>query len=515
LTVLEGSTSGLGLTLDGADQRISDLAIHEPDGGHVVALDLTAGLARNVRVDQLDNSNPSATAVALRGGASFMDGEALARTTNPASDGIYISNDIGEDSLVSGVTVQGGYAINTDATSGTATIRLARVVGSTYGVRTRLATVVVEDSLVSGAPVIAYTGIAATGDVVATVRHVTVRGSYIGVEAGHDGVTAHMVATNVAIVGGNADPETPDVSVTAYGTATGAVDVDYSFFRAAHALYGMGGGTEQVVLGSHNVDGADAKLVDLAGGDLRPLFNSPLVDAGQAGLGAGESPTDLAGADRVTGSASDIGAFEYGRHAPSIGITSTGTTVMAGDPLTFVATASDTDPGETPTVTWIFDDGATASGVQVAHAFATPGTHTVTATATDPVGVASTARASITVTERPFQRPVIAPSFAFSKLTAHKGIVRVRLRCSPVAVDCLGRLELQLARKPKAKGAKVVVLGRARYSIFHGTTKTIRVKLNRAARKRLARARRGLKVRVVLRPTGAAPRSKTVRLTRR
>src|SRR5206468_134313 len=114
--------------------------------------------------------------------------------------------------------------------------------------------------------------------------------------------------------------------------------------------------------------------------------------------------------------------------------------------------------------------------------------------------------------------PTLAPSFAFTKLTAHKGVVGVRLRCSPVAVDCLGTVAIQLVAKPKAKGvraAKTVVLGRARYSILNGTTRTIRVRLNKNARKRLARARRGLRVKVVVAPVGAGPRSKTVRLKRR
>jgi hypothetical protein len=66
-----------------------------------------------------------------------------------------------------------------------------------------------------------------------------------------------------------------------------------------------------------------------------------------------------------------------------------------------------------------------------------------------------------------------------------------------------------------AVAAKTIVLGKARYSIVHGARKTIKVKLNRSARKRLKRARHGLFVKVVAKPKGAASRSKTVRLTGR
>ena len=110
----------------------------------------------------------------------------------------------------------------------------------------------------------------------------------------------------------------------------------------------------------------------------------------------------------------------------------------------------------------------------------------------------------------------MAPSFGFTRLKALKGVVRVLLTCPIAASDCSGTVELQVAPKPKAKAgagaAKPVVLGRARYAIARGTHKAVRVRLNKRGRARLRRARHGLRVRVVVRPKGAAPRSKTVRL---
>jgi PKD repeat protein len=190
---------------------------------------------------------------------------------------------------------------------------------------------------------------------------------------------------------------------------------------------------------------------------------------------------------------------------------------FVGDPVTFKAATGDADPNEFPEVTWSFDDGATASGIIVSHAFTTPGTHIVRATATDPTGLTATAPASLTIAAPVVPRPAMAPAFGFRKLKARRGIVRVLLTCPVIATDCSGTIELRLAPKPKAKGvaSKTVVLGRKHYALANGTHKTIRVKLTKSARRRLKRARHGLLVKVVAKPKGAASKSKTVRLTGR
>jgi hypothetical protein len=75
-----------------------------------------------------------------------------------------------------------------------------------------------------------------------------------------------------------------------------------------------------------------------------------------------------------------------------------------------------------------------------------------------------------------------------------------------IATDCAGTVELRFGRK---------LFGRARYAIGHGTKKTIKLKLSTAARKRLRKARRGLRVKLLVQPDGAGTKSKTVRLTGR
>jgi hypothetical protein len=102
----------------------------------------------------------------------------------------------------------------------------------------------------------------------------------------------------------------------------------------------------------------------------------------------------------------------------------------------------------------------------------------------------------------------MAPQFGFKKLTAKGGAVRIRLSCPVAAANCKGIVRLLLA-------GKKTELGRARYSFVNGTGATVKVRLTKAARKRLRKARRGLRVKVVAKPAGAAANSKTVRLTGR
>ena len=120
-----------------------------------------------------------------------------------------------------------------------------------------------------------------------------------------------------------------------------------------------------------------------------PASTRRSIDAGDpAAPGAGQ-PTDFAGLPRAVNGRRDIGAFEYGRQPPPLSVERARRPSPTAEPVTFTATTSDPDLGDLVTVGWSFDDGATASGDQVTHAFATPGVHTATATATDSAGVST------------------------------------------------------------------------------------------------------------------------------
>jgi hypothetical protein len=496
-TVIDGGSSpAWGVELDDPSSSIQDLKIHEPSGGPWGGLYL-AGSAQRVFVDLRDNGVDSSVAVSMYGDASFVDGAALASLLSPNADyGLSISED--GDALVSNVQVQGRYAITADG-AGTKTLRFIRATGHEAGLYTHADSTVLEDSTVSGGPVVGDL-FGGTGDILTTVRHVTIKGSYI--QASSDAHRSTVVVSDTAIVGGG---DGPDIKLLRANPGIARVEADYSFFRASHVV-GAGDPGIDWAPGAHNIDGSDANLLDIARGDLRPRWDSPLVDAGDPAQSAGEPAADLAGGDRTVNGRTDIGAYEYGRHTPTISVYATPVSVLAGDPVHFASKAEDVDPNEFPDVTWVFDDGATTSGLSVSHAFATPGTHTVTATATDPAGLTASTTASVVVSAPIPPRKAMAPTFGFKSLAARKGVVRVVLRCPVIATDCTGTVELRFNRK---------LFGRARYAIAHGTKKTIKVKLSKAARKRLRKARRGLRVKVLVKPKGAAAKSKTVRLTGR
>src|SRR5205823_4030897 len=75
--------------------------------------------------------------------------------------------------------------------------------------------------------------------------------------------------------------------------------------------------------------------------------------------------------------------------------------VVTGQAVTFSGSATDPDGEALGTPQWSFDDGTTASGFSVAHAFATPGTHTGTLSVPDAAGVVGQGQAAVTVNAPP------------------------------------------------------------------------------------------------------------------
>lgn len=82
----------------------------------------------------------------------------------------------------------------------------------------------------------------------------------------------------------------------------------------------------------------------------------------------------------------------------------------AGRAVSLTATTS--DASAPVAVTWLLGDGTTAQGTAISHAYATAGTRTVTAVATDLAGNTTTATATIVVADR------TSPQIAGARLTA-------------------------------------------------------------------------------------------------
>ena len=260
-----------------------------------------------------------------------------------------------------------------------------------------------------------------------TIRHSTFAGSGA---VGSTGLDVHATAGT----GDVSAAVTLDSSiVVGYGTAidrvatgagghnaTASVDADYSDLAAALETSTNGGapaGTGSIVNGAHDVNVAPAfvntVLTDRSGFHL--LATSALIDAGNTVLGQGESPADGDGAPRTVAgrssakATSDIGAFEFQPHAPIVGVTGPSASVLAAAPATFAASATDPDPGDALTFSWRFDDGTTALGANVSHAFAKAGVHTATVTVSDLEGLTASAAARALVVSRPppLRRPAI------------------------------------------------------------------------------------------------------------
>jgi PKD domain-containing protein len=192
--------------------------------------------------------------------------------------------------------------------------------------------------------------------------------------------------------------------------------------------------------------------------------------------------------------------------------------VSVGTPAGFLARATDPGGGAV-TITWAFDDGTVAAGERVAKAWADPGPHSATVTATGATGLAVSRTLRVEVVDGALEapqpgavdirRPGPSPAAA-ARVTlapgplrlAGDGVVALTLACAPGA-DCAGRVAL-------AHGGRR--LASAGYAIPAGERGTVRVRVPAALAARLRR-RAERAVVVTVRPADQAPvrRARTLR----
>ena len=250
----------------------------------------------------------------------------------------------------------------------------------------------------------AYNGPATSGSAVA--RHVTILGDgnpgSIGVRVRADAMflpqTEALDLRSSIIRGaahsyqrtGSTSPETGTANLTIHYT-------DYD--PATRDESGPGSGANPSDPTNPNTD---PLFVDSSHSDLRLAYNSPLIDKGDpAALAAFEPDTDFAGLPRVVNGRTDIGAYEYQLRPPVItSATATPSAAQVGTPFAFSAAATDPD-ADPVTFEWSFDDGATAPGASVQHAFANPGIHVATVKATDGAGLTATKTVAVGATVGP------------------------------------------------------------------------------------------------------------------
>jgi hypothetical protein len=250
------------------------------------------------------------------------------------------------------------------------------------------------------------------------------------------------------------------------------------------------GGAGCTVTRTNAVAGAPI-FVDAPGGDYRQRYDSPVIDAGDPAPMT--TIDDLDGLSRPFGRG-DLGPYEYQRRSPLVSV-SASADATTGQDVTFVATASDPDPGDSPlSYAWSFDDGATATGPTAAHAFATDGPHTGTVTVKDPTGLS--ASASSTVMIAPPASPSPAPGGTSDRtpptitlsVKPRQSLVKTLRRGVAATIACSEACAYRTTVLLEARTAKRLHLarritrGRRTADLSAAGRRTISVKLTRRAR---------------------------------
>jgi hypothetical protein len=236
------------------------------------------------------------------------------------------------------------------------------------------------------------------------------------------------------------------------GTANLAIHfTDYAPATATQTGPGAGPDPQD----ASNID-LDPLFVDKPGGDLRLRGVSKLIDAGDPASSVVDEPiTDLRGEIRVVNGIADMGAFEYQRRAPVLsGVAASPTTAAAGAPIAFSAAATDPD-GEDVALSWQFDDGTTSDGASPQHAFAQPGGHLATVTATDPAGVTANAQVSVSITAPDVHVTPAAPALSALTLSPSKFVAKRGTRVG-FKLNIHARLAFRVVRCGASKKCRAV-----------------------------------------------------------
>jgi hypothetical protein len=378
----------------GAAGVLRDVGIKIPlrvaAGSFLAALYLSGGTARRVAITS-DPALNGANALELNGGV-FEDGS----LTLPTSGPIAAVGTLGPGGTVRDTTIVASAPLNVTDDNFTAervraTAGPGRDALSVRGVNARVSdSVLIQPGTASAVTISTGNGTNPT----LRLDHDTIVGTGAG------GSTTGLYADST-IAGFAASLDVHDTIIRGFaharsrglgGAGTGAtITTSYSDYDPSgdQVLGTPAGSTGSLTPfpgpGDVNVD---PRFVDLAGGDYRLRADSPLVDAGDpAAPFALEPATDLLGRGRSLDGTrdcvarTDLGAFEL--HDVPTARATRAASAIAGEPIAFDGSTSCDPDGDALTYVWSFDDGATATGAQVQHAFAAAGPHTATLTATD------------------------------------------------------------------------------------------------------------------------------------
>jgi len=545
------STGGV-LRVSNGPVNISDLAIAiVPTSSTTYGLVSTAAGTVG-RVDVGDGASSPGAVIGVTLTPTATDNAALQQSTialtGSRSTGIIVSSGTGtatvQDSSVTmagAVTDPGGVATKAVvANGGFAIVQRSTVVGSD-GLLAVGSFLTAEDDLITqipgptggGAmPVLAALQAVDSGATHGTLvaRHVTAYGNspYLyswGAYASSGGTGGATINLHNSILANFHNA----LQATNSGGGGAQIATDYSNYSQTGDT-SSGGGITVTEPNHLSLDPAFLAPSTGSGGDFRLGSTSPMIDAGDpAPLLGSESATDLAGLPRVVHGRRDVGAYEYQALVASA-TQSTGT-ATAGTAVSFDGSAStDPNPGHgTLTYSWAFDDGASAAGAAVSHAWSTAGTHTATLTVGDgsPVTAQTVKTVSVTAPAAgPLPAPTIPPivrrptalsasltvfSERLKRLRAHG--LDVRARCS---VGCRMTIELVIdastaravhlpTHAPAPHAKREAVIGRRTITLT-SAPRRIAIRLTAKARKKLRRrSRLTITVRATARPLTGGP----------
>ncbi len=398
-TVLAHGTANTAtvLNLASAGSTVRGLTVEMPAVADGTGVGLSGGTVEAVTIAGAKAGKASA---GLKLNAGTFAGGSIAMPTSAAIETTGVEASGGE---VKASTIAGAYGVQA---SGAFALRGATITPSLYGVIAFSSSPTVEDALIDlgGNNAFGLFLDANSGTAKGTLRQVTIvnggassRGVLVTTENKH---VASATLTNSVIF----DVEEPlVVTPEAVAGNSASVTADYSSYEFAKDVVGALG----TVFGEHAIAGppgfVSPTLGGFGSGDWRALPTAPLVDAGAPGeLQVGEYALDAAGNPRIVNNRRDVGAFEYQRRAPLATATATPASSTVGASIAFDGSATPQEAGDAiASYQWTFDDGATASGARVAHAFTTAGAHTATLTVTDAIGLTATATATVAVGSAP------------------------------------------------------------------------------------------------------------------
>jgi hypothetical protein len=340
-TVLTNTTTGTTLSVTAPDSTVTGFGIVLPPGAPASGLSLAGANSVGKDIAVATQATSTSGTGAIVGGGATLSGAKLTGATKSFQYGV-----VGTGRLEDSTVDHANFAVY-----GPTEIHRVAISSSTIGIYGNGTAYKVDQVLIQ-VPA-GNTGIAAASlpvtDATVTVDHATIVGTgdknSIGAAArASSGGAAHnaKLILRSSIVRGTGH------SLELYASNGNAnIEVDHSDLDQSTLLNQIQAGWSGGVTDNGGNVNVDPQFVSAT--DFHLPAGSPVVDQAASALQAGESSTDLDGAARLTGTATDMGAFEYQPPAPPPAPAGQGgTETPGGETAPDAGTPNDVAPADTP-----------------------------------------------------------------------------------------------------------------------------------------------------------------------